>query len=193
MNDKLLRVEKLVAGWREPACQPVDFVVRRGEIVGLTGDNGAGKSTVLAALAGRAKIFAGQVERSPALRVSLQTQEVPPLAGLPLNGRELLALTGASADGLPPWLAGRLDERLDRLSGGQRHYLALWAVLAAPADLLLLDEPTNNLDVAGVAHLGEVLRQRAAAGLGVLVVSHDAAFVADVCQRVERMEAADEL
>ena len=39
----------------------------------------------------------------------------------------------------PARLADRLDERLDRLSGGQRHYLALWAVLQAPADLVLLD------------------------------------------------------
>ena len=71
-----------------------------------------------------------------------------------------------------------------RLSGGQRHYLTLWAILQAPADLVLLDEPTNNLDVAGVAHLTEHLRDRAAAGAGMLVVSHDTAFVEAVCDRV---------
>ena len=81
--------------------------------------------------------------------LALQTQDVPPVDGLPLSGRELLALTGANAQGLPVWLAERIDLRLDRLSGGQRHYLALWAILHAPADLVLLDEPTNNLDAAG--------------------------------------------
>lgn len=193
MNEPLLRLHDLVAGWQGPACRPVSLAVQPGEIVGLTGDNGAGKSTLLAALTGRAQVLAGRIERRPGLRLSLQTQEVPPLAGLPLNGRELLALTGAGADGLPPWLHERLDERVDRLSGGQRHYLALWAVLAAPADLLLLDEPTNNLDAAGVAHLAAALRQRAAAGLGIVVVSHDADFVAAVCCRSERVEAADAL
>jgi len=185
----LLVLDKVVAGWDRPATRPVDLALAAGEVVGLSGPNGVGKSTLLAALAGRARVFSGVIERQPALRLALQTQDIPPLQGLPLSGRELLALTGAGCEGLPPWLAGHLDRRLDRLSGGQRHYLALWAVLQAPADLVLLDEPTNNLDAAGVAYLTEHLRDRAATGAGILVVSHDAAFVAAVCDRVVAMES----
>lgn len=180
----LLRAEKLVVGWQQPATPALDLSVAAGEIIGLTGPNGVGKSTVLAALAGRAQVFSGRLELRPGLRLALQAQDVPPVLGLPLSGRELLALTGASADGLPGWLGDRLDGRLDRLSGGQRHYLSLWAILQAPADLVLLDEPTNNLDLAGVAHLTAHLRDRAAAGGGLLVVSHDAGFVETVCDRV---------
>lgn len=142
-------------------------------------------------MTGRARVFSGSIEQAPGLRLALQTQDVPPVDGLPLSGRELLALTGADADGLPPWLAGRIDDRLDRLSGGQRHYLALWAILGTPADLLLLDEPTNNLDTAGVAHLTSYLRRRAAAGAGGIVVSHDTAFVTAVCDRIVVMGARD--
>lgn len=187
----LLHIEGLVAGWQRPAMRALDLCLAAGEVVGLTGPNGVGKSTVLAALAGRATVFSGRIERMPGLRIALQAQDVPPVGGLPLSGRDLLRLTGACADGLPSWLSGRLDERLDRLSGGQRHYLALWAVLQAPAELVLLDEPTNNLDAAGVAHLTDHLRGRARGGAGLIVVSHDAAFVESVCDRTLVMEACD--
>lgn len=187
----LLRAQRLVAGWQQPATQPLDLTITAGEVVGLTGPNGVGKSTVLAAIAGRAKVFAGRLERAPGIRLGLQTQDVPPVVGMPISGRELLALTDATPTGLPPWLADRLDIRLDCLSGGQRHYLTLWAVLQAPADLLLLDEPTNNLDQAGVAHLTAHLRERAENGSGLLVVSHDAAFVEAVCDRVIELGAGD--
>lgn len=184
MSAPLLRAKSLVAGWQGPATAPLSFALENGQILGLTGPNGVGKTTVLSALAGRARVFSGLLEMRPGLRLALQTQEVPPVAGVPLTGGELLGLTAAAADGLPPWLAGRLDLRLDRLSGGQRHYLALWAILQAPADLVLLDEPTNNLDAAGVAHLVTALHQRAASGCGVVVVSHDHDFVAQVCDQV---------
>lgn len=181
----------MVAGWQQPATRPLDLVLEAGEVLGLTGPNGVGKSTVLASMTGRARVFSGTLGLRPGLRLALQTQDVPPVDGLPLSGRELLALTGASADGLPPWLAGRIDDRLDRLSGGQRHYLALWAILGTPAELLLLDEPTNNLDMAGVAHLTGYLRQRAQAGAGIVVVSHDAAFVTAACDRTVVLGARD--
>ncbi len=192
MSDALIRARALVAGWESLATAPLDFVVESGRILGLTGANGVGKTTVLSALAGRARVFSGVLEARPDLRLALQTQDVPPVGGVPLSGRELLALTGATVDGLPPWLAGRIDDRLDRLSGGQRHYLTLWAVLQAPADLLLLDEPTNNLDAAGVGHLVIALRRRAESGIGLVLVSHDHEFVDQVCDQVIVLqEAAD--
>lgn len=187
----LLKIEQLVAGWERPANRPLDLVVMAGEVVGLTGANGVGKSTLLAALAGRSRIFSGTMQSRAGLRIALQTQDIPPVDGLPLSGRELLGLTGASDLGLPSWLSERIGLRLDRLSGGQRHYLALWAILHAPADLVLLDEPTNNLDTAGVEHLVAHLRERAAMGAGVLVVSHDQEFVKCVCDRTLIMEAHD--
>ncbi len=184
MSAPLIRAQALVAGWQRPATAPLDFTLENGRILGLTGPNGVGKTTVLSALAGSARVFSGTLERRPGLRLALQTQDIPPVAGIPLSGRELLALTGASSVGLPPWLVGRLDDRLDRLSGGQRHYLALWAVLMAPADLILLDEPTNTLDAAGVGHLSSALRRLAGSGPGIVVVSHDHEFVEAACDQV---------
>jgi len=186
----LLHAESLVAGWAQALTPSFSFRLMPGEILGVVGPNGVGKSTLLAALCGQARVFSGTLAHRPGLRLAWQTQDVPPLLGLPLSGRDLLTLSGASDDGLPEWLLGRLDLRLDQLSGGQRHYLALWAVLQSPADVLLLDEPTNHLDPAGVEHLALVLRRRAAAGLGILIVSHDHDFVDGVCGRVMTLGAA---
>lgn len=184
MSDLLISAERLVAGWQQPATVPLDLRLDNGQVLGLTGPNGVGKTTILSALAGIAACFSGSLKLRPGLRLALQTQDIPPLSGLPLTGRELLALSQAGASGLPPWLLERLDLRLDRLSGGQRHYLALWAILQAPADVILLDEPTNNLDAAGSEHLASALRQRVANGAGIILVSHDADFVAASCDQV---------
>lgn len=179
----LLEVDALTAGYARPVVGPVSLQLNSGEILGIVGPNGVGKSTLLAALTGSARIFSGRIDKRPALRLSLQQQQPPLIEGVPFNGIELLALTGASAEGLPPWLALRLPERLDRLSGGQLQFLTLWACLQAPADVVLLDEPTNNLDLEGVAFLAGALRKRAAEGAGLLLVSHDERFIAAVCDR----------
>lgn len=183
MADELLQTRALVAGYASPVAGPLDCAVSRGEILGLAGPNGVGKSTLLKAFWGGVRVFGGAVEKAPGLTISHQDQGFDALRGVPLTGRELLGLTGASADGLPSWLAGRLDLRLDRLSGGQLQFLRLWACLAVPADLILLDEPTNNLDRAGIIFLTEWLRQRHEQQ-GIVIVSHDAGLMQAVCTRV---------
>lgn len=182
----LLAVDMLRAGWSlaaGPVIGPVSFTVAAGEIVGLAGPNGAGKSTLLGAVSGAARVFSGRVALADGARLALQTQQLPDIHGVPICGAELLRLTGAPIAGLPPWLEHRLSLRMDELSGGQRQFLYLWACLAAPGEVVLLDEPTNNLDLAGVDFLATVLRQRAAAGAAIVLVSHDAEFLTGICQR----------
>ncbi|MDO9448933.1 MAG: ABC transporter ATP-binding protein [Rugosibacter sp.] len=182
----LLAVDMVQAGWSlaaGPVIGPVSFTVAAGEIVGLAGPNGAGKSTLLGAVSGAARVFSGRVALADGARLALQTQQLPDIDGVPICGAELLRLTGAPIAGLPPWLGHRLSLRMDELSGGQRQFLYLWACLAAPGEVVLLDEPTNNLDPAGVDFLATALRQRAAAGAAIVLVSHDAEFLAGICQR----------
>ena len=70
----MLRADAVVAGWDKPATSPVDLSLQAGEIVGLTGPNGVGKSTLLAAFAGRARVFSGHLDLRPGMRLAVQTQ-----------------------------------------------------------------------------------------------------------------------
>jgi ATPase subunit of ABC transporter with duplicated ATPase domains len=189
---KLLEARQLTTGGQRPTHRPLDFTVARGEILALTGPNGAGKSTLLSALAGGgAGIFSGHLQRAPDIRISFLSQLLPSAEGLPLSGAELLALTGACPDGLPPWLAASLNRRLDKLSGGQRQFLMLWSILQAEADLLLLDEPGNHLDKAGLAILPDALRTRAGQNAGIILVSHNTKLT-QCCDNQVSVESCDD-
>jgi ATPase subunit of ABC transporter with duplicated ATPase domains len=186
--DWLIRVDRVEAGYTRPVVGPVSFAAGRGDVIGLAGPNGSGKSTLLKALIGAARIFAGDIERRPGLQVSQQHQGFDSLEGFPLNGIELLGLTGARAEGLPAWIAPKLGERLDRLSGGQMQLLRVWACLMAPADVVLLDEPTNNLDRDGTTFLEATLARHSADRV-IVVVSHDARFLRTVSTCLVELDA----
>ena len=183
MPKPLLDIDALTAGYTRPVVGPLSFRLARSEILGVVGPNACGKSTLLAALTGSARIFSGQIGKAAGVQISLQQQQPPAIDGLPINATDLLALTGASPEELPPWLSTQLGKRLDRLSGGQLQFLYLWSCLLAAADVVLLDEPTNNLDPEGTIFLERVLQRRADAGCGLLVVSHDQRFINAVCHR----------
>ncbi len=179
----MLALTDAVAGYAGAVSPPASFSVVRGEVVGLAGPNGIGKSTLLKAIVGSARLFAGRIERAPDTHVSYLPQRPARLAEVPLTGHELLAAVDAQRLVPPARLADRLGRRIDRLSGGEYQLLMLWATLAGGGDLILLDEPTNNLDAG---HVGTAVEEIAAArdGRATLVVSHDRGFLESVCSRI---------
>ena len=179
----LLQVDGLRAGYHRPVVGPLWFEICPGEVLGLWGANGAGKSTLLNAIGGSARVFAGELRRAPGLRVGYQEQQPVRLPQMPLKGSELLHYAGADEAPVPQRLRPWLDQRIDRLSGGQFQLLSTWAVLAARADLVILDEPTNNLDPAGEEILVEILRTEVGRR-AVLVVSHERGFLDASCTRL---------
>lgn len=185
----LLRVDAVVAGYRDPVVGPVSFTVAGGEVVGLAGPNGSGKTTLLGAVIGTSRIFSGQVVRPARLRVAVQSQRPARLPEMPLTGGELLRVTGADRHAVPGVLVPLLPQRLDRLSGGQYQLLHAWACLGSRADLVLLDEPTNNMDPAAVVALRDILAAGQEQGRGVIVVSHDQELLVAVCTRVVEVGA----
>lgn len=179
----LLDLEGVSAGYGHAVVGPVSFQVKSGEVVGLSGANGIGKSTLLGIVTGTARLFAGRVALADGVRVAHHRQRPERPAEIPLRGRELLAITDADPSECPPLLRERLALPLDELSGGQYQLLLAFACLGSPADLVLLDEPSNNLDPESVAALTALL-QATPPTRGVVVVSHEAAFLEACCTRI---------
>jgi zinc transport system ATP-binding protein len=178
----LVAAHDLVVGYDRPVLGPVSFGVAAGEVVGIWGPNGVGKSTLLKGVAGTARIHAGRLDRSAELSLAYQGQQPVRLAEMPFRGREYLAYLDAQHAEPPARLAGWLDRRVDRLSGGQFQLLTVWACLASGADLVLLDEPSNNLDPQSMELLTDLLRTPEGHG-AVLLVSHEWAFLEAACDR----------
>lgn len=183
MSARILRVENLVAGYQKPVVGPVSFDLAEGEVLALSGPNGCGKSTLLAAILDPARRFAGRVGWPVDLVPAYQAQQTPLDQPLPLTAAEFLKLAGADTAGLPESLRSQLSQRVDRLSGGQRQLLRVWAALGQATRLVLLDEPTNNLDPENEALLISLLNHQPA-DRGVLLVCHEADFVRQVTSRV---------
>ena len=184
----LARYDAVRAGYQHPVVGPVSFEIRPGEVLGLTGANGTGKSTLLNAITGVARIFSGAIERRPDLSISHHRQrpELPP--ELPLLGRELLGLFRVDIQKMPQLLTPLLDKPLSEFSGGQFQFLQACACLGSGADLVILDEPTNNLDGNAIAALSSILTHLDA-HRSVLLVSHEQAFLREQCSRMVDLTA----
>jgi ABC-type multidrug transport system ATPase subunit len=179
------------------------FEVAAGEIVGVVGKNGCGKSTMLMAIAGVLAPRDGRIAISGAsvwgthrerLRARRALGYVPEGADPPgfLLGGELWALIAATRGAGPPTTALcdalGLDElrevAIERMSLGQRRRACLGAALLGPPDLLVLDEPDNGLDVKRLDALVTLVKAHAAAGGACLLASHDAALLDQLGARV---------
>lgn len=183
---------------------PTDLRVSAGEVVGVVGPNGGGKSTLLLLLAGLLRPTTGRVTvcgveaRSLALTATGQVGLVTARPGLYplLTGREnlhhfggLFRLSRAEVDAraAPLLEALQLGEGLNaRVSGwstGMQQKLSLVRALLLSPRLLLLDEPTANLDPVVSRTLYAEVRRRADAGLACVLVTHDLAAAEAVCDR----------
>jgi peptide/nickel transport system ATP-binding protein len=190
------------------AVRDLTLAVAEGEAVGLVGESGSGKSTVLRAIAGLVRCKTGQItlagkrverRRTTAERKMAQmvfqdpygslhpNQTVDQTLAMPVAIHRLDRGEARIAQALAEVGLGR-EHRYrypHQLSGGQRQRVAIARALILEPRILLLDEPTSALDVSVQAEILNLLsRLRRDHGLTMLMVSHDLAVIAHLCERI---------
>ena len=146
---------------------------QRYEKVGIVGRNGAGKSTFLNILTGNdmGGTLTGVIERGESLKIGYYHQ-----SGMNFNPEDtVLDIVNDT------WLLNRflfphemLNNKVEKLSGGERRRLYLLTILMQQPNLLILDEPTNDLDIVTLNILEEYLKEF---GGSLIIVSHDRHFL----------------
>jgi ATPase subunit of ABC transporter with duplicated ATPase domains len=173
-------------GPQKPILDEVSFNVRRGTKITIMGQNGAGKSTIFGLITGAHVPESGDINIANGLTIAIARQVIP-RAELALTVREFFQKCfDHKVYDIDPRIDGVLeivnlkghekvhDRIMSSFSGGQQARLLLASALIQDPDLLLLDEPTNNLDMAGIEHLTDYLKNY---DKSVMVISHDAEFL----------------
>ena len=211
--DSVIRVTGLRTQFgRQVIHDNLDFEVRPGEIMGVVGGSGTGKSVLLRTIIGLITPAAGRIQvlgREMASLTPTERQEIQrrwgvlfqdgalfssltvgqniavPMkehAKLPPRLQTDLAALKVDMVGLPPEACGKYPSEL---SGGMRKRAGLARALSLDPDLLFLDEPTAGLDPIGAANFDQlILDLRQSLGLTVVMVTHDLDSLRTICDRI---------
>lgn len=216
MEAPLLKVEHLIwryIGTKTPALDDINFELRPGEVLGVTGPSGAGKTTLTLCMNGLVpRNFRGDYSGTVAVKgrstcetpvanlvqdigtvfqdpetqfmgLSVEEELVFPLENLGLGDAEIEHRVGEALS------AVHMDDFAQRspfdLSGGQKQKIAIAAAMALRPSVLVLDEPTSELDPVGAEDVFAVLHElKERQGMGILLVSHATEELAAFCDRI---------
>ena len=206
-------LEKHFKGGSVKALNGVDLSVQKGEVVVVIGPSGSGKSTFLRCLnlleeptAGQV-IFEGTDITDPSVNLNLHRQKMgmvfqhfnlfphmTVLRNMTLAPMKLLKKTKAEAEEKAMQLlkrvnlADRAHAYPNQLSGGQKQRIAIVRALCMEPEVMLFDEPTSALDPEMVGEVLDVMKQLAAGGMTMVVVTHEMGFAREVADRVIFMD-----
>jgi len=189
---------RAVAGARKP--RDASFVLRRGEVLGIAGLVGSGRTELLRAILGLDRVKSGVIVKQAPRGIGLLSED---------RGGEGLMLGRSIADNvdLSPrgplfvdpravraegarWIAELAvkssgpDQRVGDLSGGNQQKVQIARLLREDFDVLLVDEPTRGIDVASKAQVLELLRELARKGKGIVLVSSQLDELVSTCDRI---------
>jgi ABC-type Mn2+/Zn2+ transport system ATPase subunit len=172
----------------EPVLRDIDLTLATRQFVGVVGPSGSGKTTLLRAVMGTIRPSAGSVERRAGLRMAYVPQVETVNWSFPITVFECVLM--ARPERRPPWasraeraevsgmlerlgLAGLGARHIRELSGGQQQRVFIARALVRQPELLLMDEPTSGVDVRLRHEVLHLLDDLNAAGLAILLTTHD--------------------
>ena len=181
---------------QKPILSQLSLLIQNKDRIGIVGDNGVGKSTLLNLIAGKLHPQAGQLIIGETVRVAYFSQQIE---GLDESKRVINYLqevaeevkigsgTTSIAELLEQFLFPRSTHGtlIEKLSGGEKKRLYLLKLLLEKPNVLLLDEPTNDLDIATLTVLENFLQGFAGP---VITVSHDRYFLDKVASKILAFE-----
>jgi ABC-type multidrug transport system ATPase subunit len=204
--DVVLRTQNLLKHYgRVRAVDGIDLEVRRGEVYGFLGRNGAGKTSTIRIVLGLIRPTAGTVhvfgrpighDQEWLRRVGFLVESSTAYPNLTVTENLDLQrrLTGAPRASVGEvverlGLGSYADRRAGRLSLGNKQRLSLARALLHTPEMLILDEPANALDPAGIVEVRHLLRSLADRGVTVFMSSHILAEVAHLADRIGIVDA----
>jgi ABC-type multidrug transport system, ATPase component len=194
--ETVLSIRKLTKNFGKLcAVNQLDLEVQKGQVFGMLGPNGSGKTTTLGMLMGVVNPSAGDFSWFGQPATNLTRKKVGAVLEHPifypyLSGQKNLELNamikGADPNNIPKVLelvelAGRKDDKYKTYSLGMKQRLAIASALVSDPIVLILDEPTNGLDPMGIAEIREIIKRIASDGKTIILASHLLDEVQKVC------------
>ena len=194
--ETVLSVNKLTKNFGKLcAVNQLDLEVKRGQVFGMLGPNGSGKTTTLGMLMGVVNPTAGNFNWFGEPATNLTRRKIGAVLEHPifypyLSGQKNLELNamikGADPNNIAKVLdivelSARKDDKYKTYSLGMKQRLAIASALVSDPVILILDEPTNGLDPMGIAEIREIIKRIANDGKTIILASHLLDEVQKVC------------
>lgn len=191
----MLQIENLNVSYTKtkPILKDLNLSIQKGEIIGILGMNGAGKTTFFKTLYGFINAQQGRITfDGKALQQSqISFLETENFFYTYMRAEEYLdILTGGNYNPkfnnifeLP------LQNLVDTYSTGMKKRLAFWGIMELPSDIVILDEPFNGVDIESVECFYMLIQKMKAAGKTILISSHIIESLTRICDRIAYLNA----
>lgn len=190
---------------KEKVLEDVNLTIEKGKIFGVVGNNGSGKTVLMKCICGflqadsgkitvNGKVIGKDCDFPESLGMIIETPGFLPnisgyknlkiLAGLKAAIGKKEILDSLERVGLDP----HMKKHVAKYSLGMKQRIGIAQAIMEDPDVLILDEPFNGLDKTGVKHMRELLKELKNQGKSILLASHNAQDIEELCDDVHEME-----